>query len=142
MYDNVTAVIPYQSPLSSLSVIINIGTRDERERKGRRKKERERKRKRERALKPALNRGRSKASAGRYVLIKPYTYTLDFLPQILRDYPSVKSDQSLSAIRVGNPSRPNWSSPARSIRPHDTFAAIIPNREPLPFTLVFIFGAV
>jgi len=70
---------------------------------------------------------------GRYVLIKPYTYTLDFLPQILGDYPSVKSDQSLSAIRVGNLPQPNWSFRARSIRPHDTFVAIPNPRHPFLF---------
>lgn len=84
-------------------------------------------------MKSALNRRRSKASTGRYVLIKPYTYTLDFLPQILGDYPSVKSDQSLSAIRVGNPPQPNWSFRARSIRPHDTFVAIPNPRHPFLF---------
>lgn len=82
-------------------------------------------------MKSPLNRRRSKASTGRYVLIKPYTYTLDFLPQILGDYPSVKSDQSLSAIRVGNP--PNWSFRARSIRPHDTFVVIPNPRHPFLF---------
>lgn len=84
-------------------------------------------------MKSPLNRRRSKASTGRYVLIKPYTYTLDFLPQILGDYPSVKSDQSLSAIRVGNPPQPNWSFRARSIRPHDTFVAIPNPRHPFLF---------
>lgn len=84
-------------------------------------------------VKSPLNRRRSKTSMGRYVLIKPYTYTLDFLPQILEDYPSVKSDQSLSAIRVGNPPQPNWSFRARSIRPHDTFVAIPNPRHPFLF---------
>jgi len=82
-------------------------------------------------VKSPLNRRRLKASTDRYVLIKPYTYTLDFLPQILGDYPSVKSDQSLSAIRVGNP--PNWSFRARSIRPHDTFVVIPNPRHPFLF---------
>lgn len=67
-------------------------------------------------VKSPFNQRRSKASTGRYVLIKPYTYTLDFLAANTPDYPSVKSDQSLFCHTcIDEPSGES----KLSIRPHD-----------------------
>lgn len=87
-----------------------------------------------------------KASTDRYVLIKPYSYTLDFLPQILRDYRSVKSDQSLSCHTcLAIPRQPNWwCAFDHALYPSAWhIRSAIPNRTPLfLFMLVFIFGTV